>query len=248
MSKIKMIDFLKKQLRNKQWIRHLLIGIICIVVFVILAIISEIAIRSSIVKCSMGDDFITTWVSSLASYWGGILGGVFSGVIAIFGVFYTIQFTREADRNKERQRIQPFLNLKIVAKPFSSIPKLIVLESASQHVNGKTEKSFYDIYLTITNVGNGFANTLKVGTVDKQNDFNYKEVFTVNETQIVHFMVQTSIANSGVEFFILFVDGMSNKYIQSYELRYNPANFISNLDVGYPTLLDKDCDLDDYYA
>ena len=85
-------------------------------------------------------------------------------MIAIFGVFYTIQFTREADRNKERQSIQPFLNVKIVAPPSGVTVKQFKIADEPKYVDGKAEQSFYPIYLSITNIGNGFANTLTFGT------------------------------------------------------------------------------------
>ena len=102
------------QRKKKKWLIPVIIGLVLIATFIFLAIKGEDLIRSNIVKLSVDNDANATWIGSLASYWGGILGGIFSGAIAIFGVFYTIQFTREADRNKERQSIQPFLNIKIV--------------------------------------------------------------------------------------------------------------------------------------
>ena len=89
------------QKKKKKWIKPVIVGLVLTAIFVFLTLKGEDLIRSNIVKLSVDNDANATWIGSLASYWGGILGGIFSGVIAIFGVFYTIQFTREADRNKE---------------------------------------------------------------------------------------------------------------------------------------------------
>ena len=37
----------------------------------------------------------------------------------------------------------------------------------------------------ITNIGNGFANTLTFGTGENLTGLSYKEVFTINETKVV---------------------------------------------------------------
>ena len=178
------------------------------------------------------------WIGSLASYWGGILGGIFSGIIAVIGVFYTIQFTREADRRKERQGIQPFLNVKIVSKPSGGSIKQFKIADDPKYVDGKATQEFYPIYLSITNIGNGFANTLTFGTGENLTGVGYKEVFTVNESKEVLLNVQTHKMGKGVGFFILFADSMTNEYIQNYEIKRNESGVGYDLDVGYPVLIE----------
>lgn len=225
------------QKKKKKWIKPAIIGLVLIVIFVFLSLMGEELIRSNIVKLSVDNDANATWIGSLASYWGGIIGGVFSGVIAIFGVFYTIQFTREADRKKERQSIQPFLNVKIVASPSGTAVKQFKIADEPKYVDGKVKQSFCSIYLSITNIGNGFANTLTFGTGENLTGFSYNEVFTVNETKVVKLDIQTHKMNKGVSFFIWFADRMTNEYTQHYELKCSSSGTGYDLDVGYPNLI-----------
>ena len=225
------------QRKKKKWLIPVIIGLVLIATFIFLAIKGEDLIRSNIVKLSVDNDANATWIGSLASYWGGILGGIFSGAIAIFGVFYTIQFTREADRNKERQSIQTFLNIKIVAPPSGTAVKQFKIADEPKYVNGEAKQSFYSIHLSITNIGNGFANTLTFGTGENLTGLSYKEVFTINETKVVKLDVQTYKMSKGVCFFICFADSMTNEYIQYYELKSNSPGTNYDLDVGYPSLI-----------
>jgi hypothetical protein len=238
--KINITRFGQDQLRKrkKKWIKPVIIGIVLTAIFAFLALKSEDIIHTNIVKLSVDNDANATWIGSLASYWGGILGGIFSGTIAIFGVFYTIQFTREADRNKERQSIQPFLNVKIVAPPSGGTVKQFKIADEPKFIDGKAEQLFYPIYLSITNIGNGFANTMTFGTGENLTGLSYKEVFTINETKVVKLDVQTYKMSKGVSFFIWFADSMTNEYIQYYELNRDSSGTGYELDIGYPNLIE----------
>ena len=238
-NKNKMSRFGMNQLKRKmkKWIKPVIIGIIIAALFVLLSLKCEEMIRCRVDELSVDNDANATWIGSLASYWGGIIGGVFSGTIAIFGVFYTIQFTREADRKKERQSIQPFLNIEIVGKPSKTV-KEIQIADEPQYVDGETTREFYPIYLSITNIGNGFANTLTFGTGENLTGVSFNEVFTVNQKKEVLLKVQTYKMGQGVEFFIWFADSMTNEYIQYYELKRNEKGTGYDLDVGYPNLVE----------
>ena len=235
---IEISRFGKNQLKHKKkkWIKPVLRGII-IVLFALLSVKCEEIIRCNISKLSVDNDANATWVGSLASYWGAIIVGIFSGIIAVFGVFYTIQFTREADRKKERQRIQPFLNIEIVGKSSEIIKKLQIADEP-EYVDGKTVQEFYPIYLSITNIGNGFANTLTFGTGENLTGVSFKEVFTVNHKKEILLNVQTYKMGKGITFFIWFADSMTNEYVQYYELKRNVNGTGYDLDVGYPNLIE----------
>lgn len=176
-NKITISRFGQNQLKckKKKWIVPVLIGLMIVTLFVLLLLKCEEMIRCSIGKLSVDNDVNATWIGSLASYWGGIIGGVFSGMIAIFGVFYTIQFTREVDRKKERQSIQPFLNVEIVGKPSENV-KSFQISDQPNYLDGKATQEFSPIYLSITNIGNGFANTLTFGTGENLTGVSFKEV------------------------------------------------------------------------
>ena len=93
-------------------------------------------------------------------------------------------------------------------------------------------------YLSITNIGNEFANTLTFGTGENLTGVCFKEVFTVNQKKEVLLNVQTYKMGKGVTFFIWFADSMTNEYIQYYELKRNKNGTGYDLDVGYPNLIE----------
>ena len=122
--------------KGKKWVWRLILILIVGGFIVFAAVKCEGIIRRSVAELSVDNDANAAWIGSLASYWGGILGGIFSGIIAVIGVFYTIQFTREADRRKERQGIQPFLNVKIVSKPSGGSIKQFKIADDPKYVDG----------------------------------------------------------------------------------------------------------------
>lgn len=98
-------------------------------------------------------------------------------------MFYTIQFTREADRNKLRQSIQPFLNVNKVTSQYNYKNNSDIKRFQISGVNRQDDKlkpqSLESIYLEITNIGNGFANTILLATKELQNKsgkwYNFRE-------------------------------------------------------------------------
>lgn len=242
---VNMKRFGKNQSKKKKlkWKNVMILSILLIIIFVGCAYKVENLIQSSVVKLSVDNDVNATWIGSLASYWGGILGGIFSGIIAVFGVFYTIQFTREADRNKLRQSIQPFLNVNKVTSQYNynnSDIKQFQISGVNRQDNKLKPQSLESIYLGITNIGNGFANTITFGTGENYLGIAYKDVFTINETKIVRLNVPKQKLNEGFIFNILFLDSMANEYVQEYEIRHYQTGEKYYIDVGYPELIERD--------
>ena len=242
---VNMKRFGKNQSKKKKlkWKNVMILIILLIIIFVGCAYKVENLIQSSVVKLSVDNDVNATWIGSLASYWGGILGGIFSGIIAVFGVFYTIQFTREADRNKLRQSIQPFLNVNKVTSQYNynnSDIKQFQISGVNRQDNKLKPQSLESIYLGITNIGNGFANTITFGTGENYLGIAYKDVFTINETKIVRLNVPKQKLNEGFIFNILFLDSMANEYVQEYEIRHYQTGEKYYIDVGYPELIERD--------
>ena len=103
----------QKDKKNKnKIIRHIVWFLIAfIAISVLLTLVVEALIRISIAKLAINDTIDSTWIGSLASYWGGIIGGMISGTLAFIGVFYTIRYYKESDEQKEKAAIQPFLNV-----------------------------------------------------------------------------------------------------------------------------------------
>jgi hypothetical protein len=223
--------------KKKKWIKLFIIGIVIIALLAFASVKCEEMIRCNISKLSVNNDANAIWIGSLASYWGAIIGGIFSGIIAVFGVFYTIRFTRDTDRKKERQSIQPFLNVEIVGKSSETI-KIIQIADESEYVDEKSIQEFCPIYLSITNIGNGFANTLTFGTGENLTGVSFKEVFTVNQKKEILLNVQTYKIQKGIKFFIWYADSVTNEYVQYYELKQNVNGTGFYLDVGYPEVIE----------
>lgn len=242
---VNMKRFGKNQSKKKKskWKNVIISSVLLIIIFVGCAYKVENLIQSSVVKLSVDNDVNATWIGSLASYWGGILGGIFSGIIAVFGVFYTIQFTREADRNKLRQSIQPFLNVNKVTSQYNynnSDIKQFQISGVNRQDNKLKPQSLESIYLGITNIGNGFASTITFGTGENYLGIAYKDVFTINETKIVRLNIPKQKLNEGFIFNILFLDSMANEYVQEYEIRHYQTGEKYYIDVGYPELVERD--------
>ena len=127
--------------------------------------------------------------------------------------------------------------MEIVGIPSGTVKRFQIADE-QKYVNGKATQEFYPIYLSITNIGNGFANTLTFGTGENLTGVNFKEVFTVNQKKEILLDVQTYKMGKGVIFFIWFTDSMTNEYIQYYELKRNGDGAGYNLDVGYPNLIE----------
>lgn len=137
----------EKKIKNKitkHIIIFLVLFIVCAITFTLLF---EWWMRTQISCLAVDDSINSTWIGSLASYWGGIIGGVISGVFAFFGVFYTIKYYKESDAQKEKAAIQPFL---------------LVTEDTDKHAtmgfslgsNKTREAATQKIIVTIKNIGN----------------------------------------------------------------------------------------------
>ena len=80
----------QKDKKNKnKIIRHIVWFLFAfIAISVLLTLVVEALIRISIAKLAINDTIDSTWIGSLASYWGGIIGGMISGTLAFIGVLY----------------------------------------------------------------------------------------------------------------------------------------------------------------
>ena len=171
-----------------------------------------------------------TWISSIASYWGGIIGGIASGVFAFLGVFYTIRYYKESDAKKERAAIQPFL-----------------LVSEEKDRRKDPHKGFYlgksviekgvEILISIQNIGNGFANIAVIHTGFSSDGAPFNIVIPVNNFVYINFIVDKSKLEEGYPFKIQYIDSMTNEYIQEYKIMSEYGTI--RIECGYPQLLQK---------
>ena len=185
----------QKDKKNKnKIIRHIVWFLIAfIAISVLLTLVVEALIRISIAKLAINDTIDSTWIGSLASYWGGIIGGMISGTLAFIGVFYTIRYYKESDEQKEKAAIQPFLNVTMASGGKAT-------RSFSLGKSKEDKKKQLQVNVNIKNIGNGFANTLVVHTGANFGGLAFNNVIAVGESIDLFFMVDEDELKEGLHF------------------------------------------------
>ena len=144
----------KKNKNKNKIIRHIVWFLIAfIAISVLLTLVVEALIRISIAKLAINDTIDSTWIGSLASYWGGIIGGMISGTLAFIGVFYTIRYYKESDEQKEKAAIQPFLNVTMASG--GKATRGFFLGKSKEN-----KKKQLQVNVNIKNIGNGWKKIL----------------------------------------------------------------------------------------
>lgn len=98
----------EKRVKNKITKHIILFLCLFIVIAALLAVGFEMLIRSHIVCLAINDTIDSTWIGSLASYWGGIIGGAISGVFAFLGVFLQSDIIKNLMSRKKRLQSSHF--------------------------------------------------------------------------------------------------------------------------------------------
>lgn len=207
--------------------------VIVLIFFLILSIAFSVVfmlkMRDTIANIALNNSNDATWISSLGSYWGGIIGGVFSGAFAFLGVFFTIKYYKESDSQKDRISRQPFL---LVIPGSNSHPaKGFSLGKKTSEDSKKTE-----VNITIKNIGNGFANILVLKTGFNIGGHAFNKVISVGESTPLFFMVDEDELKTGVSFGIQYIDAMRNEYIQDYFITNEQGKI--EIECGYPAYLE----------
>lgn len=197
-------------------------------------------IKSSLESLEVTNDLNSTWIGSLASYWGGILGGGISGLVTFIGVAWTIRYYHNSDKIKSRLEFLPFLNIDVVS--VNIIPtEANYYKINSNSINDDTlnKKTLY-FKIKIENIGRGFANVLVIHTHKNAGGMFYKKLIQVNSFNEFYFKVHTD-SNSiedELNFEIQYVDCMTNEYIQNYSVKWKNKNFNNlDIDIGYPNFM-----------
>lgn len=218
----------KEKKKNNKIIRHVVSFLLIFIALSVLATLKiEALIRETIAKLAVNDTIDSTWIGSLASYWGGIIGGLISGILAFIGVFYTIRYYKESDEQKEKAAIQPFLNMTVEVG--GKATRGFSLGKASE----KTQK----VNVNIKNIGNGFANTLVVKTGANYGGLAFNNVIEVRESIDLFFKVNEDELKAGLQFGIQYIDSMRNEYIQKYDIKKEDSGV--KIECGYPNFLEQ---------
>ena len=218
----------KKNKNKNKIIRHIVWFLIAfIAISVLLTLVVEALIRISIAKLAINDTIDSTWIGSLASYWGGIIGGMISGTLAFIGVFYTIRYYKESDEQKEKAAIQPFLNVTMASGG----------KATRGFFLGKSKENKKKQLQVNVNIGNGFANTLVVHTGANSGGLAFNNVIAVGESIDLFFMVDEDELKEGLHFGIQYIDSMRNEYIQEYDMKKEYSSI--KIECGYPGFLEQ---------
>lgn len=219
-----------KNKKNKIIEHFVLFLAVFIVASIIVTLVIEALIRGFVAKIAFNDTIDSTWIGSLASYWGGIIGGMISGMLSFIGVFYTIRYYKESDEQKEKAAIQPFLNVTV-----ASCGKATRGFSLGNFDEDK--KKLLRINVNIKNIGNGFANTLVVHTGANFGGLVFNNVITVGESIDLFFLVDEDEVKDGLNFGIQYIDSMRNEYIQEYDIKKEYDSI--KIECGYPGFLEQ---------
>lgn len=222
----------QKDKKNKnKIIRHIVWYLIAIIaISVLIALVVEARIRVSIAKLAINDTIDSTWIGSLASYWGGIIGGMISGILSLFGVLYTICYYKESDEQKKKAAIQPFLNVTMASGGKAT-------RGFSLGKSKEDMKRQLQVNVNIKNIGNGFANTLVVHTGANFGGLAFNNVIAVGESIDLYFMVDEDELKKGLHFGIQYIDSMRNEYIQEYDMKKEYSSI--KIECGYPRFFDN---------
>ena len=221
---------IQKWKKKRKWISVLVVGVmVCGICFIAIgmSLLIEWIVRSYVVP-----EEEKTWVAALPSYWGAILGGLVSGVFTFGGVYFTIRYYKRTDSEKERKSVQPFLFVEI---NFDERRNPLIGFSLGDDEVGKAEQK--EIRIAIHNIGNGFANTLRIYTGVNDEGIEYNRVIPVNESTYTYFVAKEGRVNDGLPFCLHFLDSMGNEYSQEYLIHRHHSSI--EIDCGYPCLVEK---------
>ena len=203
------------------------------------AIIVQNSIHSSLNQLKVDNDLNSTWFGAIASYWGGVIGGVISGSFTVIGVILTIGYYKKADNKKDRLKAMPFIEASIVSKKHIhsgeiDLSKAILLaEFDEKRRNEKDEQMYFRIRLD--NIGKGFAHTLSINSGESIGGKAYEKLIKVNEQTVIEVKAYIKdIKNNCVSFSLMYIDCMTNEYMQTFTIRRN-KNY--SVESGYPSFL-----------
>ncbi len=202
--------------------RYIVLGIVIIVILIIVGAIIQCKLASYVTSLKCENSNYSTWISSLASYWGAIIGGIISGGLAFFGVAITIKYYRDSDAEKTKIEYMPFLKIDYVGQY-----KLYGDEKVYRLDEDVKESEYgYPYHLKIKNIGRGFAYILVVHMGNDICGEDINETILVDDEMELYIQLEKNVTS--VYFALQFVDCMRNEYYQEYRLED------SKIDCGYP--------------
>jgi hypothetical protein len=228
------------------WKQFLLIIFIVVAVCSVLLAIQGI-IKNNIEKLSVANDLNSIWISSLASYWGGILCGVISGTLAIIGVVWTIRYYKDSDAAKSRVEHMPFLIFEL--KDIFSADDIHRVQRSKKvyTVDCSNEKDVEPILcrMKISNIGQGFASVLVLHTGENIGGIAYRELIKIGDEKevVLKILPDKKFDEREVSFGIQYIDCMTNEYVQEYCLTWCDDIYTMKIEQGYPRFMGQTHDI-----
>lgn len=219
--KIEMTRFGRNEIKKPNLKRKTLIVFLTVLIPILVIILSNWFEHIFLQKWYLegAESIEQTWLSSLASYWGGIIGGLVSGAISLVGIIITINYYRKNDIKNRSLDHQPFLKINIETKDNFSSTRLFDL--------GEQNKGKVNVNCIIKNIGRGFAQTLTYNYGATIGGCSYNKTICIGDT-VKGFSFGIPNEDGEYNFRIAFFDEFMNEYIQEYVITAK-ANTSSNL-------------------
>ena len=216
----------------KQFVRILILVVaVCAVVLTIQSLIKD-----NVESLAVTNDLNSTWISSVASYWGGVVGGVISGTLTIVGVVWTIKYYKDSDSSKTRVEHMPFLmfELKEIFETGDENRKGETIYTIDR--SGESEIETVLCRMKISNIGRDFASVLVLHTGENLSGVMYHELLKAGDSKEVGLKIlyDKNIDKKEISFGIQYIDCMRNEYIQKYSLCWSDDINDMRIEQGYP--------------
>lgn len=230
----------KKESKWKIFFKLFFYAIIAIVIYIVV-----LKVVNLIKHLSVRGDLTATWINLVAT----ILGSIISGLFTYIGVLLTLRYYRKSEANQSRLECIPFLKIELNElynkKSDLNISKqetIYEVKNKNSKNNIEPKKTLY-LKLKISNVGEGFANTLVVKTGENFGGIDYKKLILKNESSELYLKMNIydeSIKDYDIKFAIQYIDCKTNEYIQLYSIKFENQNS-NNVDIenGYPKFLSQ---------
>lgn len=226
-------------MKIKKWFKIIICTAIILILMYELVFGMQTFIKDSIEKLSVTNDLNSIWIGSLASYWGGIIGGIISGSFTFIGVLWTIKYYRNSDAEKSRLECMPFLMIETIEQT-RLVKESLRYKITSNKLNNNSNKQILYFKVKLTNIGQGFANTLVVNTGENFGGIAYNELIQVNDSSDLELEIHTvkGIYKDEINFAISYVDSRTNEYIQDYTIQLDSGNLNNTkINNGYPSFI-----------
>lgn len=198
---------IKNQMKKHDTAKIVIPVIVIIVVGVIISIIAQTVLKNNAMLAYANGNIDSTWLGSVASYWGGIIGGIISGTLACTGVVFTIRYYKESDADKERKSVRPFL---LVREYTEYVPP-----KEGVYFIDKDYKNKDSVRIRIKNIGNGFAHIYSV-CYGFDYEESYRRIYELGEDGDLSLVIDKEWLTEPIISAVKFHDSMGNAYIQEY--------------------------------